>query len=499
VGDTAVNKTTSTLHNPTPPKPANSRQAKWGEDCSVFPIYLALGKQLEIEIPFPQEKRNLPAKPDLELFDEVEAWLDEMDERVAVHELRKLLQTTTLNANEISLCALIHRHLQKSSKTHVDRDKVDFLLVQYFALCAPAKIYHKQIELFDVAQVMKQVLGDVDDSTLPWCEPLEQLIEKLRSLGSLREILKTNFIEQGRAVKETAGEMFYDPAALLAFVRFNFLLRRTFIELMHVDLIAIRSGLSQLETAGVRIIDCQHFGLSAEEPLAKIREVADEWKQPFQKEYTERSVNQTFEKLLGLRTDVEGALEKIAPKAPPGAAVSEKTLSPRAMEPASNSGPDAATVRTSSRVAEKPAVASAAKPAPPAALDFETCLEKIWEQLIATPPTRGRSMTTVKIDAARILLSSWEVTAFVSGDGTSAEDLRRAVVARAMVMAAIESAKETGNLKSMDKALSIARIEVSRLQERVDIAKQAKDTEAAVNLGISTKRLLTALDEAEKL
>ena len=108
-------------------------------------------------------------------------------------------------------------------------------------------------------------------------------------------------------------------------------------------------------------------------------------------------------------------------------------------------------------------------------------------------------MTTVKIGAARILLSSWEVTAFVSEDGPSAEDLRRAVVARAMVTSAVEAAKESGNATSMDKALSIARIEVSRLQERVDIAKQAKDTEAAVNLGISTKRLLTALDEAEKL
>ena len=182
-------------------------------------------------------------------------------------------------------------------------------------LCAPAKIYHKQIELYDVAQVMKPILGDVDDSTLEWCEPLEQMIEKLRAFRSLREILKTNFIEQGRKVKETAGGMFYDPAALLAFVRFNFLLRRTFIELMHADLIAIRSGLSQLETAGVRIIDCHHFGLTAEEPLAQIRDAADEWKQPFQKEYTERSVNQTFEKLLGLRTDVERALEKIAPKA----------------------------------------------------------------------------------------------------------------------------------------------------------------------------------------
>jgi hypothetical protein len=494
VGDTAVNKPTSTLHTPAS-KATNARQAKWLEDRSVFPIYLALGKQLEIDIPFPQEKRNLPEKADFEIFDEVEAWLDEMDQRVAVHELRKLLQTTTLNANETSLGSLIHRHLQKSSKTNVDRDKVDFLLVQYFALCAPAKIYHKQIELFDVAQVMKPVLGHVDDSTLDWCEPLEQMIEKLRTFRSLREILKTNFIEQGRKVKETAGAMFYDPPALLAFVRFNFLLRRTFIELMHADLIAIRSGLSQLEAAGVKIIDCHHFGLSSAEPLVKIQEAADEWKQPFQKEYTERSVSQTFEKLLGLRSDVEQASEKSAPKVSSGASDSQRSAGSRGAEPAI----DAVHKEAATKTPEKPATAGSSKPAGAAALDFETCLEKIWEQLIATPPTRGRSMTTVKIGAARILLSSWEVTAFVSTDGPSAEDLRRAVVARSMVTAAVESAKETGNVTSMDKALSIARIEVSRLQERVDIAKQAKDTEAAVNLGISTKRLLTALDEAEKL
>ena len=116
-------------------------------------------------------------------------------------------------------------------------------------------------------------------------------------------------------------------------------------------------------------------------------------------------------------------------------------------------------------------------------LDFESCLEQIWEQLIAAPPSRGRSMTTVKIGSARILMSSWEVTAFVSEDGPSAEDLRRAVVARALVTAATEAAKQTGNATDLDRALSVARIEVSRLQERVDVAKQAKDTEAAVNLG----------------
>ena len=108
-------------------------------------------------------------------------------------------------------------------------------------------------------------------------------------------------------------------------------------------------------------------------------------------------------------------------------------------------------------------------------------------------------MTTVKIGTARLLMSSWEVASFVSEDGPSAQDLRRAVVARALVTSSVESAKETGNATGLDRALSIARIEVSRLQERVEVAKQAKDTEAAVNLGISTKRLLSALDEAETL
>ncbi|MBV8515087.1 MAG: hypothetical protein JO260_07280 [Acidobacteria bacterium] len=108
-------------------------------------------------------------------------------------------------------------------------------------------------------------------------------------------------------------------------------------------------------------------------------------------------------------------------------------------------------------------------------------------------------MTTIKIGGARILMSSWEVTAFVSEDSPSAEDLRRAVVARAIVTAATESARENGNATQLERALSIARVEVSRLQERVDVAKQTKDTESAVNLGISTKRLISALDEAERL
>ena len=475
-----------------------AKMAQWKEAREVFPIYLALAKQLEFEIPFAQAKRSLPDKPEPELFAQVEQWLDKMDQRVLAHQLRHLLQMTTLNASETGLRALIQRHLRKLKKSNADRDKIDFLLVQYFALCAPAKIYHKQIELADVAQVLQPVLGAVDPAPLAWCAPLEKMIEALRAFRSLREILKTNFIEEGRKVKETAGGMFYDPAALLAFIRFNFLLRRTLIELMHSDLIAIRSGLATLQAAGLRTIDCHHAGLQAGEPLGKVRKIADEWKQPFQKEYTERTVSDAFVNLLGLRSDVEQALEKAGKISPAG---SQKAQEGSLLQPAGTKktapGAKVSAPIGKDKVAQEALSSKEADPA--AALDFETCMEQIWEQLIATPPSRGRSMTTVKIGGARLLMSSWEVAAFVSEDGASAEDLRRAVVARVLVTAAMESAKETGNATSLDRAMNMARVEVTRLQERVDVAKQAKDTEAAVNLGISTKRLLSTLDEAEKL
>jgi hypothetical protein len=489
--DATVNKLITTLNLPAPPKSDGGKQAPWDELRSVFPIYLALAKHLQIEIPFPQNKRVMPEKADPELHNQVQAWLDSMDVQVQVHQLRHLLQMTTLNASESGLRALIMRHLRKPSKSNTDRDKIDFLLVQYFALCAPAKIYHKQIELTDVAQVMKPVLGEVDCTPLSWCEPLEKMIQSLRTFRSLRDILKTSFIEQGRKVKENAGGMFYDPSAMLAFVRFNFLLRRTLIELMHADLIYIRSGIDHLEHAGAKTIDCQTYGLSSAEPIAKVRQVADEWKQPFQREYNERSVSQAFDKLLSLRSDIERTIERVIGKP------AESVLA-KAEPPAATRIPASAGAR-SGGTTDKAASLPVANTGGTDTLDFETCMEKVWEQLISEPPSRGRSMTTVRIGSARLLMSSWEVAAFVSEDGPGAEDLRRAVVARALVTSAIEQAKESGNATGLDRVLPTARAEVSRLQERVEVAKQAKDTEAAVNLGISTKRLLSSLEEAEKL
>jgi hypothetical protein len=448
---------------------------------ALFPIYLALAKRL-IQIPPDRTGARFPTKPIQ--FSSIVSFLGElMDLRVMVHQLRQLLQTTTLNSCESGLRALILRHLRKPTSSIATRSISCWCNILH---SARKQRFITRIDLADTAQVMQPVLGEIDTTPLAWCEPLEKMIEALRTFRSVREILKTNFIEQGRRVKESAGGMFYDPSALVAFIRFNFLLRRTLIELMHADLIAIRAGLAQLESGGIRFLDCQRAGLSANESISRIKQAAEDWKQPFQKEYTERTVSQAFEKLLGLRSDVEQVLEKLA---------SRQTLS------------QALNVATTQAIKSLPPgklpALDPAKPSAkielPANLDFETCMEQIWEQLIATPPSPGRSMTTIRLGAARVLLSSWEVSAFVSEDGPSAEDLRRAVVARALVSAATESTRETGNATSLDRALAVARTEVTRLLERVDAAKHAKDTEAAVNMGISAKRLNSAIDEAEKL
>src|SRR6202140_5667900 len=169
----------SNLTSPSAPGTVDTRQRYWSETVSVFPIYLALAKQLGIAIPFSQ--RKVPDIPDAELASQVQSWLDAMDLGGLVYQLRHLLQMTTMNASENSLKSLIERHLRKPTKSTFDRDKIDFLLVQYFALCAPAKIYHKRIELADVAEVIKPIRGEVAPTSLTWCAPLEVMIQSLHS------------------------------------------------------------------------------------------------------------------------------------------------------------------------------------------------------------------------------------------------------------------------------------------------------------------------------
>jgi hypothetical protein len=490
--------------------------AQWSAARLAYPLYAALANQFSLEPP-PYPAGEAPAaRPTRDVFDRDLAWLDAVDAKLRAYQIRQL-PPEVLNASEETLRAFVQRQLRKSDKTILDRDKIDLLLVQYFALCAPEELYRNEIRLEDVAQVLRPVLTEADPTPLEWCQPLVKILEKAEQCHSLRDMLELGLLEQGRLLKDAAGDMFYDPAALVAFCRFNFLLRRAFIRLLHADLSAVRQAVEALDASGVKTVDCRRAGFSAAESTIQLRFFCENWRQPFQKDYTESSVSRAFEQLLALRADLEEALgwghgaersttspaKSDAPAstddsffgletATPATPAEKPEATTRAEAPASKAATPAGAKKNAKPAADTPA-------APTAAAEAEKCLEAIWEQLIAAPPSRGRSMSTVVLQDTKVLLSSWEVAAFVAEGGQESEDLRRAVVARALIGVAADQRKRSGEEAALASALVLAKSEVSYFQGRVEQSKRTKNTEAAVNLGISTKRLLSCIEEAEKL
>ena len=563
---------------------AEAIAAAWSEARLVYPLYFYLATHFHLSVP-PVHDDTLPAAcPATDLFEKAIRWLDEMDTKIRTNQLRQLLHSLK-DVRPECLRALILRLLRHSEKTPSDRDNIDLLLATYFALCAPEDLYSCEITLGDVAQVLQSVLVDADSTELEWCMPLDQVLDAMKECKGLHEVFAAKLLEKGRELKDAAGFMFYDPAALVAFTRFNFLVRRSFFRLLHADLRAIREGLTELERRGISMVDCRSAGLTGQEPVAHLREISLAWRQPISADYAAESANRTFEQLLAIRAAVERALG-IAPheiKTPVISAVPhvEKpkpapTPVARPVAPPSVQEPAAATPPAKPRVVtlpeqkpvapeirpseQRPAGQSAqtrvmpsaptmpsapapaptvqvpavnvktprptpvsetappaAQTAPPARVEqpvapeiryslpansvltpaLETCLEGIWEQLIEAPPARGRSMSTVTLGSARILLSAWEVNAFVSDGGQLSEDLRRAVAARALVALAREELKVSGDAAKLNDAVALGRQEMKYLQSRVDQAQRMKNTEAAVNLGISARRLLSAIEEAQ--
>lgn len=541
------------------------KAAQWADARLVYPLYYFLATHFKLETPLTSQAELPLACPTPDVFDCVARWLDLIDTKIRANQLRQLLQSVK-DIKPENLRAVILRLLRRPVKTTTDRDNIDLLLATYFALCAPEDLYACDASLADVAHVLSSVLPDADAEPLEWCASLDQILETTRQCRGLHDMFAGKLLEKGRELKDSAGFMFYDPAALVAFTRFNFLLRRAFFRLLHSDLRAIREGLSELERRGISTVDCQIAGLSAQEPVEHLREISLSWRQPIRSDYAAESANQTFEQLLSIRTAVERALGIVPEKIQVPSAVTEATVtstktlpSPRKDDlgrsekagdspvqsvekvPASvkkmpaiseqsvaKPTPSAPALKPVSPVATQPkatAPTGAAKPiqipaqssskssgsaqtgrvqdtpvvdkSRPLSVEFEQCLESIWEQLIEAPPTRGRSMGTVNLEGARILLSAWEVSAFVSDGGQLSADLRRAVTARAMVAIAREGQKHSGDSSKLSVAIAQGRQEMTYLQERVEEAQRAKDTEAAVNLGITARRLLSAIEEAQ--
>jgi len=289
----------------------NSARLSPEEQASVFqtlqPIYAALVREFVIEVP------ECPFTPESAEPAEAETWLQKVDSEIQVHQLRQFLQTTPL-ATETVLRSLLVHHMHKASKSAADRDKIDFLLVQYFSLCAPSGLEDSDLDLAYIAQVLEPVLGPQEDLQLPgWLAPLETLLQSASSCRRLSDMLHSGTLEQGRKIKTQSGDRFYEPAAMAEFARFSFMMRRTFFRLMHDDLNAIQDGLRELERRGIHTLDCRRAQFSADETTSRLRMICQSWKVMFHAEY---SSGQPLRMLVDLRAAVDDALKGGAQKTP---------------------------------------------------------------------------------------------------------------------------------------------------------------------------------------
>jgi hypothetical protein len=149
----------------------------------------------------------------------------------------------------------------------------------------------------------------------------------------------------------------------------------------------------------------------------------------------------------------------------------------------------------------KPAVAKApVAPAPPSssAPDLQGCLEFLAETLFRETMKPGTVTATLQMGSAKLMLSSWEVAAFVRGGDEVSDALQRVVAARALLFQGVEKGKR-GQPAPLAVLLQMAHAEAARSQEQVARAKDARNIDAAVNLAASGKRLLALMEEAEKL
>jgi hypothetical protein len=217
--------------------------------------------------------------------------------------MRQFLQTSRL-ADETALRAALIHHLRKPAHDDSDRDKIDFLAVQLFSVCAPSPLEDQAVTLELVAGILEPVLGAADGPAAG-LEELEDLVRAANACESLEEVFSSGILETGRKRKAASGEGYFAAAELGAFTRFNFLMRRAFFRLMHQDLNAILDGLRDLDLRGVTTLDCRKADFSANEPVDRLRMICQSWKVMFQAEY---AFGQPLRLLVDLRAVVEAAL-----------------------------------------------------------------------------------------------------------------------------------------------------------------------------------------------
>lgn len=274
----------------------------------LYPLYSAMAHEFVLDAPACGELEQELLTPTAECVDAAQAWFSALDQRIQVHHLRQFGQTSS-QMNEDALRDFVTHHLHKQPRTEQDRDKIDFLLVQFFSQVVPQEMAGADLTVALVGKTLAGVLGPAESDVPDSLQSLNDLLHEAAQVTSLNAMFTARIIERGREVKASCGDNFFDPVTLAVFTRFGFLIRRVFFRLMQQDLNVIFEGLRELESRGVTTLDCRKAQFAADEPVARLRMICQSWRVMFHAEY---SSGQPLCILVDLRTAVEHALAQSA-------------------------------------------------------------------------------------------------------------------------------------------------------------------------------------------
>lgn len=482
----------------------------WRIARRLYIVYAELDRTFELGMTPCQELENPADSPDTKVRERVFEWFEQIDTHVQVWQLRQLLQSTTLQ-NEENLRYLIARHLNRAERTEADKDKIDFLLVQYFAHCAPHGLADTSLD--EVARVLEPATGKKLESFPEWAPSLDAKLQKLNDSHSLEELQNSGALQEVRELKLAVGDAYFEPGYLVAFTRFNFLARRAFFHAMHLDLHAIREAVNELERLGFSTVDCRDAGLTESESLEQVRHVVHQWKTPFRAPY---SGGASFLQLILLRHalqhTINGAKKNMgqepvssAPEPEPLKNIQQAESSTLVAQDAENKASEPMTEEKQSEADSSDVISRSPHHAQDFSEDASTkeesyltrCVVDIAEQLQSVPAKNSPSVSAIVLGGCKLLIATWEAQAFAKDDDTS-KALQRTVAARTILHVCMERQKRNEPTDLM-AALAIARMQVGEMKIHVEAAKETKDIDAAVNLAATSKRLLALVGDGEKL
>lgn len=269
---------------------------------TVYLIYGELSKRFRLDIPSCRELESSAAQDDAGLLEKVEWWFRQADRKIEVRHLRELLSQMVVSGS--ALHSLLAWHLGKEPKDKSDRDKIDFLLVQYLAECLPADVPPPKLSFEKSAEVLRPVLGEtVMPKRLP---AVEDCIRNLKRCLTLADFLEYSIPERGQELKAVAQKGPFDAAKLVAFTQFSFLLRLTSIRVLQEDLRALERDLKELEKRGIGAVEGISAGVSERQSIGQVRKLCEQWKQYFPGKYAQ---DEWFSDVIRLRSSVKQALQ----------------------------------------------------------------------------------------------------------------------------------------------------------------------------------------------